>query len=120
MRGAVHWHGTAWLNFVRLEKLVWNNEGHLSHPVSMEEDADQPLKGLSDAFKKLRHNDKLEMQDISCLTTFVDEFSTVTTDPAVVGEDVAEIVTEVNQHHHTKTCRKRSSVCRFNFPKVFF
>ena len=99
---------------------MWNDKGQLSHPASSEEDAEQPLKGISDTFKKLRRNDKLEKKDISCLTTFADEFVTVSTDPTIVGDDVAEIVTEVNQHHHTKTCRKRSSECRFNFPKVRF
>ena len=99
---------------------MWNDEGHLTHPSSIEEEAEGPLKGISDTFKKLRQNATLEKKDLSILTTFADEFVTVSTDPTIVGVDVAEIVTEVNQHHHTKTCRKRSSNCRFNFPKVRF
>ena len=117
-RGAAHLHGCGWLDLLRLAMLVWR-DGHLSHPTSdTDEDDEKPLKEISTVFKKLRHNATLEKEDLLCLKTFVDEFVTVSTDPETVGEDVAEIVTEVNQHHHTKTCRKRSSECRFNFPKV--
>ena len=28
-----------------------------------------------------------------------------------------QIVKEVNQHHHTKTCKKNSPICRFRYPK---
>ena len=97
---------------------MWNDEGRLTHPSSIEEEAEGPLKGISDTFKKLRQNATLEKKDLSILTTFADEFVTVSTDPTEVGEDVAQIVSEVNKHHHTKTCRKRGSICRFNFPKV--
>ena len=31
--------------------------------------------------------------------------------------DVISMVEEVNQHHHTKTCRKKSTECRFHFKK---
>ena len=34
-----------------------------------------------------------------------------------VGEDVAKIAQEVNKHHHTKTCRKHDTTCRFNYPR---
>ena len=38
--------------------------------------------------------------------------------PAIVGSIVAEIARKVNQHHHTKTCRKYKTVCRFKMPKL--
>ena len=34
-----------------------------------------------------------------------------------VGKAVSKIAQEVNKHHHTKTCRKRGTTCRFNYPK---
>ena len=30
---------------------------------------------------------------------------------------MSKIAQEVNKHHHTKTCRKHNSTCRFNYPK---
>ena len=101
-----------------LEKLVWI-DGKLGHPLSNADlDEEHPLRGISNVFKKLRHDGQLDYKDILCLRTFVDEFVTVSTNPEIVGDDVAKIVNEVNKHHHTKTCRKRSSECRFNYPKV--
>ena len=32
-----------------------------------------------------------------------------------VGKEVARIVEEVNEHHHTKTCKPPK--CRFKYPK---
>ena len=49
---------------------------------------------------------------------FVDTFSTVSLHPAFVSRDVSTIATAVNQHKHTKTCRKYMTTCRFNFPKL--
>ena len=98
--------------------LVWI-DGKLGYPISNGDfDDEHPLKGISNVFKKLRHDGQLDFKDIICLRTFVNEFVTVSTNPEIVGDDVAEIVNEVNKHHHTKTCRKRSSICRFNYPKV--
>ena len=76
-----------------------------------------PLKGITEVFNKLRHDKPLEKNEISCLTRFIDEFFTVCTHSKVVGKDVAEIAKQVNQHHHTKTCRKHGTTCRFNYPK---
>merc|ERR1711894_118296 len=51
------------------------------------------------------------------LTAFIDNFITVSTNPDIVGADVAQSAEEVNKHHHTRTCQKFSSECRFHFPK---
>ena len=48
----------------------------------------------------------------------VDSFSTVSLHPAIVGEVVAQIAKNVNQHHHTRTCRKYKTICRFKMPKL--
>ena len=34
-----------------------------------------------------------------------------------VGKEVARIAQEVNKHHHTKTCRKHDTTCRFRYPR---
>ena len=79
--------------------------------------AAKPLKGISRAFTSLRKNISLSREDLTVLKTFIDEFTSVTTHPPTVGNDVSTIVREVNFHHHTQTCRKYSDQCRFDFPK---
>ena len=76
-----------------------------------------PLKGLSLIFSKIKKEQKLEEEDITVLTKFIDEFTTVSTHGPTVGEDIASQVQEVNTHHHTKTCFKKGSHCRFGFPR---
>ena len=77
----------------------------------------KPLKGLKEVFQKLRNDESLSTEDLTCLENFVDGFTTVSLNPNLVGEDVVEIVQAVNVHHHTKTCKKYDSSCRFNYPK---
>ena len=48
---------------------------------------------------------------------FIDEFTTVSIHENTVGKDVAKIAQEVNEHHHTKTCRKHDTTCRFKYPR---
>ena len=118
-RGAAHIHGILWLNMFRLEKLILKN-GQLSHPSSDHVNQDQstlPLKGIAETFQKLRSCGKLSKDNISVLTRFVDSFTTVSTHGPTVGEDVVKIVTEVNTHHHSRTCVKRGTDCRFNYPR---
>ena len=56
-------------------------------------------------------------EEIKSLENFVDEFTTVSTNKNKVGERVSRIVLEVNKHHHTKSCRKYDTSCRFLFPR---
>ena len=51
------------------------------------------------------------------MINFIDEYTTVSLCEAEVGEEVVRIAKEVNQHHHTKTCKKHSPKCRFRYPK---
>ena len=76
-----------------------------------------PLKGLKKAFTKIRKNEKLEEDDITPLREFIDEFTTVSIHENTVGKAVAKIAQEVNKHHHTKTCRKNGTTCRFSYPR---
>ena len=114
-RGAGHVHGTLWIDLQKMEHMVYIDGKLCLSDVA--EDSEKPFLGITKAFKKLRNDQTLAKNEISCLTTFADEFITVTTDPNIVGEDVARIAREVNTHNHTKTCRKYSSECRFNYPK---
>ena len=75
------------------------------------------MKGLCAAFRKLKNSEKLLREDTDCLSNFVDSFITVSTCEGEVGVDVAATVIEVNQHRHSKTCRKYGGRCRFNYPK---
>ena len=78
-----------------------------------------PLYGLKKSLKRLNTNDEnVTMEDITIVTRFVDTFSTVSLHPAIVGSLVSTIAKKVNQHHHTKTCRKYKTICRFKFPKL--
>ena len=78
-----------------------------------------PLFGLKTSLKKININDEnVTKEDIDIVTKFVDTFSTVSLHPAIVGDMVASIADQVNQHHHTKTCRKYKTICRFKFPKL--
>ena len=118
-RGAGHIHGTLWFDLEKLEDLICV-EGKLVNPKDAEKCSSltRPLKGIAKAFKSLRNNDVLSKEDIDVLTSFADEFTTVTTHKGTVGEDVATIAKEVNKHHHTQTCRKYNNECRFGFEKL--
>ena len=78
----------------------------------------KPLKGIKAAFRSLRSSKTLTNQEIEVLSTFADKFTTVSTHPGIVGQDVSEIAKEVNLHHHTHTCRKYGKECRFGFEKL--
>ena len=122
-RGAAHIHGIIWLNLDRLEKLVLIDNRELCQaddvmPSSGRKDDDnKPLRGIADAFRKIRFNRKLNDTDIAVLAKFIDFFTTVSIHEQTVGKDVARIAQEVNRHHHSKTCRKRGTRCHFNYPK---
>ena len=77
----------------------------------------KPLKGLKDAFVKLRNNKDLNEDEIKALIKMVDEFTTVSLHGNTVGKDVVKIAKEVNVHHHTRTCKKYNQNCRFNYPR---
>ena len=116
-RGAGHVHGTLWLDLHQLENLVRRN-GRLVKPDTEHTSEIRPLKGISKAFKSLKNNEVLSKKDIEVIKSFAEEFTTVTTHSATVGEDVSKIAKEVNLHHHTQTCRKHGDKCRFGFERL--
>ena len=91
-RGAGHAHGVLWLDLSAL-------------------DSDFP--GIKDIFKNIRTNAPFDVDQRCILTRFIDTFISCSLDNSKVGH----IVKEVQIHHHTKTCRKYGSNCRFNFPR---
>ena len=120
-RGAGHIHGTLWLGLDAIENLVRDNQDGQLRPKTQDE-IDDPtihgwMSGLKSAFKKLRNNAKLNKKDIQSLARFIDEYTTVSIHGNTVGKDVAKIAQEVNKHHHTKTCRKHDTSCRFGYPR---
>ena len=88
-----------------------------------------PLYGLSSAFKKFQSNEELFPHEEKAVITFSDKFTTCTLNSATIKEmtddedlkaksdEVIKIVSQVNRHGHTKSCRKYDTVCRFKFPK---
>ena len=121
-RGAGHIHGTLWLNLDKLEELIRSDEGilvdkHNNNPNDKGPEKIRPLKGLKSAFKTLKNNGKINDEEKEAMKNFVDEFTSVSTNKYLVGEDVSKIVLEVNKHSHTKSCRKQENQCRFLFPR---
>ena len=111
-RGAAHAHGVLWCNMKKLENYQPNK-----NDVKSKTRYHKPFNNISKTFKKLRNTEKLEKEDLEVLVRFIDKFVTVSTLHSKVGEDVVKIVGKVNKHHHTKTCRKHGSICRFKFPR---
>ena len=77
-----------------------------------------PLYGLKASLNKIHNGEESSEEELATVVKFVDTFSTVNLHPAIVGSIVAEIAKKVNQHHHTKTCKKYKTVCRFKMPKL--
>ena len=65
----------------------------------------------------MRENKTLDNGDITALRNFIDEYTTVSIHGNTVGREVARTAQEVNKHHHTKTCRKHDTTCRFKYPR---
>ena len=120
-RGAGHIHGTLWLDIDKIENMVRDTSTGKFRPRTDEEkrsgDVQGWMHGLKSAFKKLRHDGKLTFNEKQSLKKFIDTYTTVSTHANTVGEIVAKIAQEVNRHHHTKTCRKHDTSCRFNYPR---
>ena len=94
---------------------IANIDGQLR--LQTNEDGPMPMKALTEAFQKLKYNEKLNDRNIRSLIGFIDSFITVSTHANTVGKDVARIAKEVNEHHHTKTCAKSGDRCLFHYPK---
>ena len=121
-RGAGHIHGTLWLDLDAIQNMMKDNpDGPFRHKTADEKEDKTVhgwMDGLKSAFKKLRHDQKLNGYEIRSLTRFIDTYSTVSIHGNTVGTIVAKIAQEVNRHHHAKTCRKHDTSCRFGYPRL--
>ena len=104
-RGNAHIHGAAWSDLKELEDLY---------------------PGLKLAFLKLKERNHLNTNDVKSLISFLKEAITCTLSTEDImkfgisqerAEFICKVVKEVNVHHHTKTCRKFNTICRFKYPR---
>ena len=77
------------------------------------EKGNQIFEHLEEAFATCAGSNVPNDDEISAIEAFVDEFVTC----SLRNPTTRKIATTVQRHHHTFTCRKRSSKCRFNFPR---
>ena len=96
LRGAAHIHGVLWID--------WKNFDSLEN---------KKTKLVIDAFDKIRNEKSLSPENIQCLSEFADKIITCSLRDAATYK----IVQQVQIHHHTHTCRKYSTKCRFFFPR---
>ena len=94
-RGAGHAHGVLWLDLDILE---------------------EEYPGITSIFRNIKVKALFDHQQLKTLQRFIDNFvSCSLTNDKFKGID--SIVQEVQIHHHTKTCRKYRTKCRFGYPK---
>ena len=120
-RGAGHVHGVLWVNLHEIENMRRLRNGSLVKKSKykaqkMQDEYTTPFSGITEAFRKFRSGQELQDEE-SAVIEFIDQFTTVSLCADEVGAEVVRIVTEVNTHHHTKTCRKGHPKCRFRYPK---
>ena len=97
--GAPHVHGTLWLDWQSLKKST--DFPHIS------------MAEVEKCFKLIKVQEQLSSEQINELVKFADALVSC----SLKSPRTSHIVSEVNIHHHTKTCRKHGSDCRFHFPK---
>ena len=68
---------------------------------------------LEKAFATCAESNIPDDDETSAMEAFVDEFVTC----SLRNPSTRKIASTVQHHHHTFSCRKRSSKCRFNFPR---
>ena len=55
-------------------------------------------------------------EEVIC--AFIDKYVSCKIPSKKKDPDLHTLVTTLQQHHHTATCRKKGTACRFNFPKL--
>ena len=98
-RGAAHIHGVLWIDLKAVKVKGTSNET------------------LQKAFQNLRHQTALSEDEAKAMENFTDEFVTCSLCTCVVGEEAAAKAENFNWHSHSQTCKKRSKLCRFGFPR---
>ena len=93
-RGAAHIHGTLWLNLRKIEESQYFKEHNTN----------QATNNLSEAFRKLRDDLKLNSAEKDAIVMLTDQFITCSLNPAIVSEEVVRIALAVNCHRCTRKC----------------
>ena len=68
---------------------------------------------LKSALRKCQENEIPSEKEDRAIVSFVDKFVTC----SLMDPRSSKIAASVQQHHHTFTCRKAGSNCRFHFPR---
>ena len=95
LRGAGHIHGVLWINISEMENSIL---------------------GITSAFVALRQHQKLSQEQCDVLPSFVDKFTSCSLQNGD-DDDVIHIVSEVQFHRHSHSCKKYSTACRIGYPK---
>ena len=98
--GSAHIHGVLFLD---LDKIVDNE---------MKKGV-QEWKFLQSALRKCRNNEIPSEDEEIAIILFVDKFISC----SLFYPRSRKIASEVQRHHHTFSCRKAGSKCRFHFPR---
>ena len=101
LRGAGHIHGVLWVD---LDHFIDKQFKDPNSKISFSE--------LKNAFKSVNNDESPSPEHCQMLQDFSDLFISVS-----LKTPGGKIAGEVNRHHHTRTCRKRGTTCRFNFPR---
>ncbi len=99
-RGAGHIHGVLWVDLKEIKLKGVRSD-----------------RNLCEAFQKLRYGQTLDEWETEAIEKFTDMFCTCTLCPAVAGEEAVRIAKKVNEHGHSKSCKKAGPQCRFLFPR---
>ena len=122
-RGARHIHGVLWSNLSSFEKPKSSTcrTDPKDQTTNRREDT-REFKYLTIAFKKMRENKSFKPAERMELEKFIDKFITCSLNPATLaeqcldGKKLAKLAKEVQEHHHTFTCRKYDTKYRFMKP----
>ena len=112
-RGAAHIHGTLWLDIKEIENSL----------AFCERSNGDESKCLFEAFRKLRDNVKLTVNEKDAVATLTDMFITCSLnsdtvhDNKIIAKRIIEIVKAVNCHHCTGPCSKTYDKCKYGFPR---
>ena len=99
-RGSAHAHGVLWLD---IDKIIENGL----------KDGCEIFEHLKSAMEVVSHDKIPSPEQKAAICAFVDKFITC----SLRLPDTKKIAEEVNCHHHTKSCEKRGTRCRFHFPR---
>ena len=97
---AGHIHGVLWIDmdkFIEVQNEKFNNDS---------------FNELKEAWKSVNNDENLSTEHLKVLEAFADLHMSCT-----IKSPGGLVALEVNKHHHTKTCEKRNTKCRFGIPR---